>query len=142
MIRRPPRSTLFPYTTLFRSTLTNGVAVAVYGQKGITLQNGAVLVSQGDAIHLNRLTHYKTIQEQPIIWGYTFPGVTLMSTAGAASPPAQIKFQFTDISLMADSASRRTLLDASSPFNSLSLTHCQVRGGYTSLFTGGNRTQQ
>src|SRR2546422_2946004 len=24
MIRRPPRSTLFPYTTLFRSTLANG----------------------------------------------------------------------------------------------------------------------
>src|SRR2546429_4669628 len=23
MIRRPPRSTLFPYTTLFRSTITN-----------------------------------------------------------------------------------------------------------------------
>src|SRR3712207_7480336 len=28
MIRRPPRSTLFPYTTLFRST---GVAVSVTG---------------------------------------------------------------------------------------------------------------
>src|SRR5436190_16833948 len=26
MIRRPPRSTLFPYTTLFRSTSTNGSA--------------------------------------------------------------------------------------------------------------------
>src|SRR2546430_8639996 len=25
MIRRPPRSTLFPYTTLFRSRLSNGV---------------------------------------------------------------------------------------------------------------------
>src|SRR5258708_27220412 len=25
MIRRPPRSTLFPYTTLFRSTSPNGV---------------------------------------------------------------------------------------------------------------------
>src|SRR2546430_13643715 len=24
MIRRPPRSTLFPYTTLFRSTIRNG----------------------------------------------------------------------------------------------------------------------
>src|SRR5260221_3623806 len=24
MIRRPPRSTLFPYTTLFRSTINNG----------------------------------------------------------------------------------------------------------------------
>src|SRR5258707_3447327 len=30
MIRRPPRSTLFPYTTLFRS----GVAVAAQGRSG------------------------------------------------------------------------------------------------------------
>src|SRR5258707_4682420 len=29
MIRRPPRSTLFPYTTLFRSPLTEGVGVEV-----------------------------------------------------------------------------------------------------------------
>src|SRR3712207_9467766 len=27
MIRRPPRSTLFPYTTLFRSTARDGLAV-------------------------------------------------------------------------------------------------------------------
>src|SRR5256885_13187601 len=27
MIRRPPRSTLFPYTTLFRSAITVGAAV-------------------------------------------------------------------------------------------------------------------
>src|SRR3712207_8184397 len=27
MIRRPPRSTLFPYTTLFRSRLRHGVAL-------------------------------------------------------------------------------------------------------------------
>src|SRR3989442_10548044 len=27
MIRRPPRSTLFPYTTLFRSTRTRGLVV-------------------------------------------------------------------------------------------------------------------
>src|SRR5688572_31878545 len=33
MIRRPPRSTLFPYTTLFRSTgpVTDGAAVAADG---------------------------------------------------------------------------------------------------------------
>src|SRR2546427_2249595 len=30
MIRRPPRSTLFPYTTLFRSALL--VGIAAYGQ--------------------------------------------------------------------------------------------------------------
>src|SRR3989442_9350473 len=29
MIRRPPRSTLFPYTTLFRSTLARATDVAV-----------------------------------------------------------------------------------------------------------------
>src|SRR5256885_4068124 len=30
MIRRPPRSTLFPYTTLFRSFLANGDLEAAY----------------------------------------------------------------------------------------------------------------
>src|SRR5260370_19885530 len=35
MIRRPPRSTLFPYTTLFRSTLVQLVAgdVAEFGER-------------------------------------------------------------------------------------------------------------
>src|SRR2546428_10510802 len=31
MIRRPPRSTLFPYTTLFRSTRTAAVSMSLYG---------------------------------------------------------------------------------------------------------------
>src|SRR2546425_13242352 len=33
MIRRPPRSTLFPYTTLFRSQLPNVAAATVEGGK-------------------------------------------------------------------------------------------------------------
>src|SRR5256885_7113162 len=43
MIRRPPRSTLFPYTTLFRSgthrllALTAGCSHALYGGKVIRL---------------------------------------------------------------------------------------------------------
>src|SRR5438132_10267323 len=36
MIRRPPRSTLFPYTTLFRSYLSLAVAEA----RGIVLEDG------------------------------------------------------------------------------------------------------
>src|SRR5690554_7472597 len=32
MIRRPPRSTLFPYTTLFRSIASNKVSLGVYFQ--------------------------------------------------------------------------------------------------------------
>src|SRR5437588_8571637 len=31
MTRRPPRSTLFPYTTLFRSLLTSATALAMTG---------------------------------------------------------------------------------------------------------------
>src|SRR5690349_23590769 len=34
MIRRPPRSTLFPYTTLFRSESSGGLRVAIGGGRG------------------------------------------------------------------------------------------------------------
>src|SRR5260221_10697070 len=34
MIRRPPRSTLFPYTTLFRSTTVPGVFACLSSAKG------------------------------------------------------------------------------------------------------------
>src|SRR5256886_3587282 len=37
MIRRPPRSTLFPYTTLFRSTGTGSILVAAVDGKGIPM---------------------------------------------------------------------------------------------------------
>src|SRR2546422_9113611 len=33
MIRRPPRSTLFPYTTLFRSVLKGGIEVALRAER-------------------------------------------------------------------------------------------------------------
>src|SRR3712207_7429711 len=47
MIRRPPRSTLFPYTTLFRSDLVLTGAVALppvsFGMAGVALIAGVVL---------------------------------------------------------------------------------------------------
>src|SRR5687768_18056265 len=51
MIRRPPRSTLFPYTTLFRSGSGPGLAEAAVGQ----LQQAAVTVvedGRGEALAL------------------------------------------------------------------------------------------
>src|SRR3712207_6920490 len=44
MIRRPPRSTLFPYTTLFRSTLLGA------RQEG-EVERGARAVQVGDVAH-------------------------------------------------------------------------------------------
>src|SRR2546426_9583856 len=38
MIRRPPRSTLFPYTTLFRSSVTRPVSQAIDRVKRVLFQ--------------------------------------------------------------------------------------------------------
>src|SRR6266568_7255227 len=47
MIRRPPRSTLFPYTTLFRSpTLAPAVNTVVGGMLGLNRGDGAVIATR------------------------------------------------------------------------------------------------
>src|SRR2546427_3452189 len=48
MIRRPPRSTLFPYTTLFRSNGPVGIAI---GQRGI---GGRGVVEPAAALGIGR----------------------------------------------------------------------------------------
>src|SRR3712207_8887601 len=50
MIRRPPRSTLFPYTTLFRSA---GVVAAQHGD-GVTDLLRTRRAAHGDREHLRR----------------------------------------------------------------------------------------
>src|SRR5258708_30772336 len=44
MIRRPPRSTLFPYTTLFRSRVEQLILLGLVGRARLRL----LLVAQGD----------------------------------------------------------------------------------------------
>src|SRR3712207_7816793 len=53
MIRRPPRSTLFPYTTLFRSLVGRGLAVGDYDNDGdpdllVTESNGPARLLRND----------------------------------------------------------------------------------------------
>src|SRR5258708_24374463 len=43
MIRRPPRSTLFPYTTLFRSGRDDAVEVIHAGRRGAAKSEGAAV---------------------------------------------------------------------------------------------------
>src|SRR3712207_8085379 len=62
MIRRPPRSTLFPYTTLFRSSVTSDVlytigTIARIGQLQRGLSGMQLLLNgerRGIAIHYSR----------------------------------------------------------------------------------------
>src|SRR5688572_32402538 len=42
MIRRPPRSTLFPYTTLFRSQLAQHVVLEHVDPRGVAERRGGV----------------------------------------------------------------------------------------------------
>src|SRR5260221_6628185 len=46
MIRRPPRSTLFPYTTLFRSDILLAKAEALFNKNGYADATGLTLVNQ------------------------------------------------------------------------------------------------
>src|SRR5689334_23787143 len=47
MIRRPPRSTLFPYTTLFRSKATSYMAVGFYVAKYVNKKSDMDLAAKG-----------------------------------------------------------------------------------------------
>src|SRR5947199_462032 len=50
MTRRPPRSTLFPYTTLFRSRTPLGRAVRDHLERGDLVPDEIVLDMVGDAL--------------------------------------------------------------------------------------------
>src|SRR2546430_12485097 len=54
MIRRPPRSTLFPYTTLFRSRLGHQDRLETPLQRGIVLHVAAILVERRGADDVQR----------------------------------------------------------------------------------------
>ena len=59
MIRRPPRSTLFPYTTLFRSTLSVGYShtVEIQPEEGVTVE-----VEGNNRVHVRGIDKQKVGQ--------------------------------------------------------------------------------
>src|SRR5581483_11249254 len=90
MIRRPPRSTLFPYTTLFRSLLRETTAMLrALAEQAFSRAAGAPLIAGNDvlilknatenypawleAIHSARSTiHFETYMLQADDTGYEF----------------------------------------------------------------------
>src|SRR5258705_1793730 len=51
MIRRPPRSTLFPYTTLFRSVQAVGGLMSITGPPGSPSKAGVAIVDVVTALY-------------------------------------------------------------------------------------------
>src|SRR2546422_1287699 len=68
MIRRPPRSTLFPYTTLFRSQeATHPVPTAGHGVRSGAADPGAQAVDpSGDARRMDRLVAHGPESAAPL----------------------------------------------------------------------------
>src|SRR2546422_7667098 len=60
MIRRPPRSTLFPYTTLFRSGQPDVEARLVLLDEVVLEQQRLGLVRRDDRLELGDLTHQRS----------------------------------------------------------------------------------
>src|SRR3989440_13093273 len=75
MIRRPPRSTLFPYTTLFRSDQLRAAAQLVEAPGGTLLTSHTVQSSLGDLFQLQDDIARRVVE-----------ALSLPLTGGASSP--------------------------------------------------------
>src|SRR2546428_8894385 len=69
MIRRPPRSTLFPYTTLFRSLRGQRVIVQGFGNVGsvaarLLWREGCVIVGESDVKGDRKSTRLNSSHDQ------------------------------------------------------------------------------
>src|SRR2546430_13702472 len=69
MIRRPPRSTLFPYTTLFRSAVTIGLAsIGKFAWANVPLYIAAQMLGAflgATVVWLAYLPHWRVTESQP-----------------------------------------------------------------------------
>ena len=80
MIRRPPRSTLFPYTTLFRSVVQTAVPLVVaFGLDLTDQQQGAILavstITLGFVFTRPQVTPKVNVGEVlPVLHGVELPG--------------------------------------------------------------------
>src|SRR5256885_13243365 len=66
MIRRPPRSTLFPYTTLFRSALV--LAVHPADAQGLPYQDPSLSVERRIDDLLSRMTLEEKVGQMLCLW--------------------------------------------------------------------------
>src|SRR5258706_6240087 len=86
MIRRPPRSTLFPYTTLFRSkdkTISPAVTLTPFSNTSCTVAfEGEIQVDVTDASKANNAT----LTGPP--WRYDY-SCSAINPAGLGLPPNQ-----------------------------------------------------
>ncbi len=128
--------------------LTNGVAIGIFGPKGLVLRERALLTSDGSPTLLNRITRYNTVQEQTNNWGSASSNSFALLDVNVltASLGPGIQFRFTEASHLAittNSTTARRFLAAGSGnlLKPLALSHCQLRGVHLDITYAGSDNQ-
>ena len=106
-------------------TLTNGVAVGIYGEVGIAMQSGGNFVSEGAPKVLNRLVRYNAVQEQPVLWGTNFQRLFRFHWS-TVTPLARLRF--TDLPMLAGPPVPRMIWNGGYNSATLSFSDCLLRG--------------
>src|SRR2546425_12365639 len=84
MIRRPPRSTLFPYTTLFRSpTLSEAVAETVIVAETLEPLVGLVIETVGGVVSGGGALFTVTVMGEEVVW---FPAASRATAVSVCEP--------------------------------------------------------
>src|SRR2546426_12131827 len=93
MIRRPPRSTLFPYTTLFRSQLRRLVDGVGQPRRGADREGGGMKTAVAGGRGRKRAVEARSAE--PALWGPggNTPVIPLPSSAGLDRPPPSVFLQ-------------------------------------------------
>src|SRR5258705_6436633 len=97
MIRRPPRSTLFPYTTLFRSTLDlpGGTALLIdesYNANPASMRASLALLGHADVGPRGRRIDRKSTRLNSSHLGISYAVFCLKKKRTHAVPPASNRF--------------------------------------------------
>jgi hypothetical protein len=117
-------------------TLTNGVAVGVWGGTGTTLGDSAQLISQGTPVNTNRLAPCALVQEQPLT-----NLSKLLDSAFTYGSGATIYLRFTDLPMLGGTAYYLNFTENTtygSTVGPLTIQDCELRGGQLYIMFGGN----
>src|SRR5262249_47460220 len=109
----------------------SGVAISVSGDSGLLLRDGARLISEGTALNRNHVSHYNTVQEQPIL----LPGERVNHTVSVDPSNSGIAFptfdcRFTDFDATSGGGCHLYLDAAGRTLGSLVLRDCQFNSGW------------
>lgn len=111
-------------------TLTNGVAVATFGDPGIAVYENGQLLSHGRPERHNQICRYNTVQEQSTNWGNAHLNAhshVLAYQFGSTAPTA--RFRFTDFTSYANGGYHLYSADSGFVFSSLVLRDCEINTG-------------